>query len=316
MRVLSCARRDPVHRLAFSADGRFLAANQGTMYHRGIEVFDFAEPDAPTKVLDVQAAEPFFKFLPDRTILVVSEGSLFGFDVTATSAEPFRLVPEVLYPAAAFDVTADGITVVVSRTKPRVTFGYAGYQAWKLRPDGPATQDWAINLTSAPDAIEDATVIVGGGAFLAGQRRTRADRNGYDSLLFVYDLATGKQLRPIRHRPTAEIVQLVSHPGTDRFAARCKKGLVRWRGSSGDPRPVEKFLTGSFTSIAYHPSGRLLAASSEDGTVLLLDADSLTPVKSFAWNVGPLRSVAFSADGTLGAAGSADGRIVVWDAEP
>jgi WD40 repeat protein len=59
-----------------------------------------------------------------------------------------------------------------------------------------------------------------------------------------------------------------------------------------------------FTGIAFHPSGRFLAATSNDTTVKLYDTTTWTVAKTFTWNIGRMRSIAFSPDGTLAAAGS------------
>ena len=68
-----------------------------------------------------------------------------------------------------------------------------------------------------------------------------------------------------------------------------------------------------YTAIAFHPSGRFLAATSNDATVKLYDTDTWQVAKTFTWNIGRLRSVAFSPDGSLAAVGGDSGQIVVWD---
>ncbi|WP_439632173.1 WD40 repeat domain-containing protein [Gemmata sp.] len=70
-----------------------------------------------------------------------------------------------------------------------------------------------------------------------------------------------------------------------------------------------------FTGIAFHPSGRYLAATSNDQTVKLYDTESWQVAKTYTWDVGRMRSVAFSPDGTLAAAGSDTGKVVVWDVD-
>lgn len=70
-----------------------------------------------------------------------------------------------------------------------------------------------------------------------------------------------------------------------------------------------------FTGIAVHPSGRFLAATSNDTTVKLYDTTTWQLARTYSWNIGRLRSIAFSPDGLLAAAGSDTGRIVVWDVE-
>jgi len=70
-----------------------------------------------------------------------------------------------------------------------------------------------------------------------------------------------------------------------------------------------------FTALAFHPSGRYLAATSNDQTVKLYDTQSWELSKTFTWDIGRMRSIAFSPDGMLAAAGSDTGKVVVWDVD-
>lgn len=78
------------------------------------------------------------------------------------------------------------------------------------------------------------------------------------------------------------------------------------------PNPRKRPITG----IAFHPSGRYLAAACGDATVQMHDRDANGAVtRTFDWEVRGLKSVAFSADGTLGSAGGEKGQIVLWDVD-
>ena len=70
-----------------------------------------------------------------------------------------------------------------------------------------------------------------------------------------------------------------------------------------------------FTGVAFHPSGRFLAATSNDATVKLYDTTTWEVARTFTWDIGRMRSIAFSPDGTLAAAGSENGKVVVWDVD-
>lgn len=70
------------------------------------------------------------------------------------------------------------------------------------------------------------------------------------------------------------------------------------------------------TALAFHPSGRYLAVTSNDRTVRFHDREAGWAVsRTYDWNIGKLKSVAFSADGALAAAGGEKGSVVVWDVE-
>lgn len=70
-----------------------------------------------------------------------------------------------------------------------------------------------------------------------------------------------------------------------------------------------------FTGVAFHPSGRYLAATSNDETVKLYDTTTWDVARTFTWDIGRLRGVAFSRDGALAAVGSDTGKVVVWDVD-
>lgn len=95
------------------------------------------------------------------------------------------------------------------------------------------------------------------------------------------------------------------------------KGLAIWlrHDLTREPLILSNDDRTHFTDIAFHPSGRWLAATSKDGNVKLYDTDTWKVSKTYAWNIGRLRSIAFSPDGALAAAGSDTGKIVVWDVD-
>jgi WD40 repeat protein len=70
-----------------------------------------------------------------------------------------------------------------------------------------------------------------------------------------------------------------------------------------------------FTGIAFHPSGKYLAATNNDATVKLYDTATWEVACAFTWDIGRMRSVAFSPDGALAAAGGDRGKVVVWDVD-
>src|SRR5262249_4837627 len=92
-----------------------------------------------------------------------------------------------------------------------------------------------------------------------------------------------------------------------------------WVHSTADfTKPLATLRSGSrkqFTGIAFHPSGRYLAATSNDATVKLYDTTTWKLAHTFTWKICPLKCIAFSPDGNLAAAGSDKGKVVVWDVD-
>jgi WD40 repeat protein len=88
-------------------------------------------------------------------------------------------------------------------------------------------------------------------------------------------------------------------------AENCAEPLAEWKN---DGRK-------HFTGIAFHPSGKYLAATSNDETVKLYDTATWEVAHTFTWKVGRMRSIAFSPDGALAAAGADKGQVVVWDVD-
>ena len=105
-------------------------------------------------------------------------------------------------------------------------------------------------------------------------------------------------------------------PDRSKLVASSGSSLLVWDQPDGAGRPdLIRAGRQQLTDIAFHPSGRYLAATSNDTTVKLYDTSTWQLARTYSWSIGRLRSIAFSPDGTLAAAGSDTGRIVVWDVD-
>src|SRR5262249_1017765 len=132
----------------------------------------------------------------------------------------------------------------------------------------------------------------------------------------------------IRDASTGRILTQIVAGREDFYSTRLtissdRRRLATWRATrigifqtddlGAEPVLIRNDNRREFTSLAFHPSGRFLAATSNDATVKLYDTRTWKLAHAFDWEIGRLRSVAFSPDGTLAAAGGDKGKIVVWD---
>ena len=69
------------------------------------------------------------------------------------------------------------------------------------------------------------------------------------------------------------------------------------------------------TSIAWAPSGKVLAFGSNNGLVSILDAESYELTTQFDGHVGPLQCLQFSPDGNYLASAGLDGAVKLWNSE-
>lgn len=178
---------------------------------------------------------------------------------------------------------------------------------------GPAAVRW---LRSTPAVSRNPLAFAADGrTVLVSQRMSR----WYEPLeLALVNWADGEVVARTGY-PTRYEVRAAAAPAGGLLAVKPELGphIYFHHPASLDRKPtVLKSSTGRhFTDMAYHPSGRFLAATGNDATVTLFDAATWTQAHQYTWHIGRLRSVAFSPDGSLAAAGSDTGQVAVWDVE-
>src|SRR5262249_37031130 len=144
-------------------------------------------------------------------------------------------------------------------------------------------------------------------------RRSKSDPRGFlPNVLEAYDPRTGKLLETSDCPGLVFYRAVLSHDV--RFIASVfAKDIAVFACDSAWRKLITLRNDGRkhFTGIAFHPSGKYLAATSNAQTVKLYDTTTWQVAKTYTWNIGRMRSIAFSPDGTLAAAGSDSGKIVV-----
>jgi len=239
-------------------------------------------------------------------------GGLAVYDLESKRTSQEQGATATVIPYAS--LTPDGSFLICSRyTPPPAELRELTGRAWD--PGAASTPLWSTPVL--PDSTPQYTWNRGLATLADGERFVTAE----------YAMWKGGQIT-LRSVRTGEILQtrwiglndepeLVIAPGDSYFVAQVKRDLHVW--TSFDPDERRRTLTNDgrkhFTGVAFHPSGKYLAATSNDKTVKVYDVAAWEVAKVFEWKIGRMRSIAFSRDGMLAAAGGDKGLVVVWDVD-
>lgn len=291
--------------LAFSPVGdALLAAGNGSW----LDVWRF-DGSPPTRFFeDSHHRRSVFdaRFLGDDAV-VAACGSAGLRTQSLTPDVAVGQAPSSLHHLTALALSPDGRIIAISHSYPE-----EGYQCWTTN-HGQFQPAW---FSATPRRWPGGIAFMPDGHRFVSTVRTDALAGERETALVVRSAETG-ELQESHNCPYAFVHQLLFSPGGEHLLAHSGMGVAIWPAGELAQRP-QKLLNDNrqhFTGIAFHPSGRFLAATSNDEAVKLYDAATWQLAKTFTWQVGRLRSVAFSPDGTLAAAGTERGQVVVWDVD-
>jgi WD40 repeat protein len=289
MIVLKAGRRR-LRRLAFSPDGRLLAAvgEAGTVL-----LWDVLTRQVRTTSQLCSWSLSHLAFTPDSKHLYVSgQQGLWRWPTDGGEAVRVGIDGGDRIDAMALSPRGDLLAVWRWRHNLTCHTENGGAALWRASPPGGR---YITRVAFAPGGRE---VVSGAG-----------------SRISFYSVETGTEVRPAVDLPTDGNCLALSPDGS-LLAAGAKVRLVVWRL---EPREELATLYSSsrkhFQGCAFHPSGRLLAAPMGDGEVVLLSTATWTEQARLDWGVGQLLDVGFSPDGSLGACCSVKGQVVVWDVD-
>lgn len=284
--------RERVESVRFSPDGRTLAA----FSWRDVRVYaDVRDGAGPTAVVSGNFTS---SFTPDGRGIIryVSE----GLAVWNLATREYEALPI----PGPFDFSPDGQTFVCCTIDNSVE-GPRTLSRSLL--NAPHSQMWSVETTRVIGWAD--LLFLAGGSLVASFEYDYGGR-----YLVIRDAETGAGVAEVgspvlRHlRATANHSFVASHEGS-------QVAVYRADDLAAPPVIIRNDNRKHFTDIAFHPSGRYLAATSNDSTVKFYDTTSWKLAHAFDWDIGRLRSVAFSPDGMLAAAGGDKGKIVVWDVD-
>ena len=286
-------------RVVFAPDGRGLAAagKYGVYYWRS-----FADDPKPA-LLDGPECTGL-GFTPDgaHLVLALASGSLCAQRLDSQGS---IIVPLEKAHTALAVCPATGLAVAERWSGGEMS-------GWRVGSDGTPVCVWAVDAKHG--SIGSSVAFAPDGSwFVRAARGFEPDINTYR--LVLHDPATGAEIGTC---PGDVWVSAGPAVSPDKEWIAFANGILLRVQSVRDPRRYETAVndnTHQYTGLAFHPSGRFLAATNNDATVKLFDTTTCKLARTFTWDIGRMRSVAFSPDGTLAAAGSDKGKVVVWDVD-
>jgi WD40 repeat protein len=289
-----------IKQLAFSPDGSVLAVTPGS------DRTEFYSPTTGERLFVVNRSSAALGWRGPQRRTLISGTSGWGIDLDTRSEVP---------PPSGW--TGDGYAAF-SRD------GAAGVNVsgpWQ----NPDMTGWRLTATSAEvvwqrPADRTRPIYREPHCFLTSEHFVRSERReGHGPLLLVVARwSDGQDVAETEFPNSAIGYHAVSPDGTLlALGANYGPSVHIYRTDDLAAKPVR--LTHRerkwFFDIAFHPSGRFLAAANNDRVVTLFDAKTFSEVQSYAWKIGKLRAVTFSPEGTLAAVGSNTGKVVVWDVD-
>jgi WD40 repeat protein len=285
-------------RVAFAPDGRGLAAAGKYGVYSWRSVFDDPKP---VKFGDKECGGAGFASDGAHLIALFRDVGLSAINLADGSQ---RVAKAGEWGSTLTVCPATGLAVVE-------TWCGGTMSGWRVGAGGSPERVWGLD--AEPGSIGSSAAFAGDGSWFVRAARNPAHFPVYQ--IMTHDPATGREIGMSPGWEWLSCGPAVS-PDGKWIAFGCAGFLVARRAANPKlVKTTQNENTHQFTGIAYHPSGRYLAATNNDRTVKLYDTTSWQVAKTFTWDIGRMRSVAFSPDGTLAAAGSDSGKVVVWDVD-
>lgn len=302
MLVLRVSRKTTVNQLAFAPDGRSLAAACDAGLYLWREIADGAVATALTGPV----ATPV-RFTANGRWLFAGSRELLRFDA-ATGAEA-TLTLWAGYPAS-FDVSPVEPHVLAAQGLHAGGEYRTRMALWRADDLSPAGQLWE---RECPGYTYLPIRFLGADRFARVEYVFSSGKSSYRAA--IHNAANGELLEAIQFALPFPYEWLPAPDGS-RLAVRgtYQIDVFRLDQPTAVPLRLSNDSRRYFTGLAFHPSGRYLAAASNDTTAKVYDT-STGEVRAFTWKLGRLRSICFSPDGTLAAAGTDKGQVVVWDVD-
>ncbi len=136
-----------------------------------------------------------------------------------------------------------------------------------------------------------------------------------DNTIKVWDAATGQETLTLKGH-TSVVNSVAFSPDGKRIVSGSDDKTVKvWDAATGQETLTLKGRAYSVLSVAFSPDGKRIVSSSSDNTVKVWDAVTRQEAITLRGHTDLVLSVAFSPDGKRIASGSCDKSVKVWDAD-
>jgi WD40 repeat protein len=139
-----------------------------------------------------------------------------------------------------------------------------------------------------------------------------------EGAVYLWDVSEGRSLG-LLHQFDRPVCSLAFRPDGHCLAAACRDNKIAiWDLTEplSGAIPPTRFLkehTARVYSVGFSADGLYLASGSEQGTMILWDAQTFAPITTLRSGTGQIRGIAFSRDGELLAGAAYVSPTIVWD---
>jgi WD40 repeat protein len=306
----------PLKRVRLSPDGRTLATGSD---RAGIRLWNLRATSQPKIVAGGRLFQCDITFTRDGTALLTGfYEAIRSTEVVSGREELVLRIPAapMVWPAAIY---ADGRALFVrSRSHGRQVECWSWreekllWQSEDPLPHDPSAvavspNGQALATVTSPPALDTLTFSAS-----LEHEAPAEDAGPRPASIDVWATPAGR----VRHSVVAEgPVTAVAFSSDSQSLAWVSGTKVHVRDT--DSWQVRAMLQGDlkFKSVAFDPSGRLLATAGNDGVVRFWDTETWAERVAFDWDLGPMWDVTFSADGLTAACCGMAGKVVVWDVD-